>query len=99
MYSLDASIREERKERIRQNASEVLSLAVLWLLPWAVSVFTLVLGLDMLDAKGFAFGSLILFFSLVLYRTSSKEDASLRSLYVSFSYLVTLSVLLTVVLK
>ena len=58
----------------------------------------LTLGMDLLNAKGVTLSLIFLFLSLFLFKAITKEERNLRILFIFFSYLVTLSFLLTVVL-
>ncbi|MGN1164055.1 MAG: hypothetical protein ACI4S4_04510 [Candidatus Ornithospirochaeta sp.] len=95
MYSLDAAGIWERRERNRRNGRRALSLVLCWLLPWTTSAMILVLGRDLLNAKGLLASVAIMGLSLVLYTATGSKDSPLRKLYAVFSLLVTLSFFLT----
>ena len=98
MYSLDALDYFEKKERNRRRVYSSISFFFSWLIPWTISVALLTLGMDLLNAKGVTLSLIFLFLSLFLFKAITKEERNLRILFIFFSYLVTLSFLLTVVL-
>ena len=98
MYSMDALDYFEKRERNRRRVYSSISFFFSWLIPWTISVALLTLGMDLLNAKGVALSLIFLFLSLFLFKAITKEDRNLRILFIFFSYLVTLSFLLTVVL-
>lgn len=98
MYSMDALDYFEKKERNRRRVYSSISFFFSWLIPWTISVALLTLGMDLLNAKGVALSLIFLFLSLFLFKAITKEERNLRILFIFFSYLVTLSFLLTVVL-
>ena len=98
MYSMDALDYFEKKERNRRRVYSSISFFFSWLIPWTISVALLTLGMDLLNAKGVTLSLIFLFLSLFLFKTITKEERNLRILFIFFSYLVTLSFLLTVVL-
>ena len=98
MYSMDALDYFEKKERNRRRVYSSISFFFSWLIPWTISVALLTLGMDLLNAKGVTLSLIILFLSLFLFKAITKEERNLRILFIFFSYLVTLSFLLTVVL-
>ena len=95
MYSLDAAGIWERREKMRRNGRTVLSLILLWILPWATSAVILVLGKEMLNAKGALAAAAIMGLSFAMYSATGNSDSPLRKLYAVFSILVTLSIFLT----
>ena len=98
MYSMDALDYFEKKERNRRRVYSSISFFFSWLIPWTISVALLTLGMDLLNAKGVTLLLIFLFLSLFLFKAITKEERNLRILFIFFSYLVTLSFLLTVVL-
>ena len=98
MYSMDALDYFEKKERNRRRVYSSISFFFSWLIPWTISVALLTLGMDLLNAKGVTRSLIFLFLSLFLFKAITKEERNLRILFIFFSYLVTLSFLLTVVL-
>lgn len=98
MYSMDALDYFEKKERNRRRVYSSISFFFSWLIPWTISVALLTLGMDLLNAKGVTLSLIFLFLSLFLFKAIAKEERNLRILFIFFSYLVTLSFLLTVVL-
>lgn len=98
MYSMDALDYFEKKERNRRRVYSSISFFFSWLIPWTISVALLTLGMDLLNAKGVTLSLIFLFISLFLFKAITKEERNLRILFIFFSYLVTLSFLLTVVL-
>ena len=98
MYSMDALDYFEKKERDRRRVYSSISFFFSWLIPWTISVALLTLGMDLLNAKGVTLSLIFLFLSLFLFKAITKEERNLRILFIFFSYLVTLSFLLTVVL-
>lgn len=98
MYSMDALDYFEKKERNRRRVYSSISFFFSWLIPWTISVVLLTLGMDLLNAKGVTLSLIFLFLSLFLFKAITKEERNLRILFIFFSYLVTLSFLLTVVL-
>ena len=98
MYSMDALDYFEKKERNRRRVYSSISFFFSWLIPWTISVTLLTLGMDLLNAKGVTLSLIFLFLSLFLFKAITKEERNLRILFIFFSYLVTLSFLLTVVL-
>ena len=98
MYSLDALDYFEKKERNRRRVYSSISFFFSWLIPWTISVALLTLGMDLLNAKGVTLSLIFLFLSLFLFKAITKEERNLRILFIFFSYLVTLSFLLTVIL-
>ena len=98
MYSMDALDYFEKKERNRRRVYSSISVFFSWLIPWTISVALLTLGMDLLNAKGVTLSLIFLFLSLFLFKAITKEERNLRILFIFFSYLVTLSFLLTVVL-
>ena len=98
MYSMDALDYFEKKERNRRRVYSSISFFFSWLIPWTISVALLTLGMDLLNAKGVTLSLIFLFLSLFLFKAITKEERNLRTLFIFFSYLVTLSFLLTVVL-
>ena len=98
MYSMDALDYFEKKERNRRRVYSSISFFFSWLIPWTISVALLTLGMDLLNAKGVTLSLIFLFLSLFLFKAITKEEINLRILFIFFSYLVTLSFLLTVVL-
>ena len=98
MYSMDALDYFEKKERNRRRLYSSISFFFSWLIPWTISVAILTLGMDLLNAKGVTLSLIFLFLSLFLFKAITKEERNLRILFIFFSYLVTLSFLLTVVL-
>ena len=98
MYSTDALDYFEKKERNRRRVYSSISFFFSWLVPWTISVALLTLGMDLLNAKGVTLSLIFLFLSLFLFKAITKEERNLRILFIFFSYLVTLSFLLTVVL-
>ena len=97
MYSMDALEYIEKREKARKRVYSSISLFFSWLLPWTLSVALLILGINMLNAKSITFSLLFLSLSLFLFR-AIKEEKKLRIMFIFFSYLVTLSFLLTVIL-
>ncbi|MGN0841261.1 MAG: hypothetical protein ACI4NB_10580 [Candidatus Ornithospirochaeta sp.] len=97
MYSMDALEYIEKREKARKRVYSFISLFFSWLLPWTLSVALLILGINMLNAKSVMFSMLFLSLSLVLFR-ATKDERKLRIMFIFFSYLVTLSFLLTVIL-
>ena len=97
MYSMDALEYIEKREKARKRVYSSISLFFSWLLPWTLSVALLILGINMLNAKSITFSLLFLSISLFLFR-AIKEERKLRIMFIFFSYLVTLSFLLTVIL-
>ena len=97
MYSMDALEYIEKKEKSRKRVYTSISFFFSWLLPWALSVAFLILGMNVLNAKSAIFSLLILSISLFLFM-STKEEGIIRLMFIFFSYLVTLSFLLTVIL-
>ena len=98
MYSMDALDYFEKKERNRRRVYSSISFFFSWLITWTISVALLTLGMDLLNAKGVTLSLIFLFLSLFLFKAITKEERNLRILFIFFSYLVTLSFLLTVVL-
>ena len=98
MYSMDALDYFEKKERNRRRVYSSISFFFSWLIPWTISVALLTLGMDLLNAKGVTLSLIFLFLSLFLFKAITKEERNLRILFIFFSYLVTLSFLLTVIL-
>ena len=98
MYSMDALDYFEKKDRNRRRVYSSISFFFSWLIPWTISVALLTLGMDLLNAKGVTLSLIFLFLSLFLFKAITKEERNLRILFIFFSYLVTLSFLLTVVL-
>ena len=98
MYSMDALDYFEKKEKNRRRVYSSISFFFSWLIPWTISVALLTLGMDLLNAKGVTLSLIFLFLSLFLFKAITKEERNLRILFIFFSYLVTLSFLLTVVL-
>ena len=98
MYSMDALDYFEKKERNRRRVYSSISFFFSWLIPWTISVALLTLGMDLLNAKGVTLSLIFLFLSLFLFKAITKEERNLRILFIFFSYLVTLSFLLTVLL-
>ena len=98
MYSMDALDYFEKKERNRRRVYSSISFFFSWLIPWTISVALLTLGMDLLNAKGVTLSLIFFFLSLFLFKAITKEERNLRILFIFFSYLVTLSFLLTVVL-
>ena len=98
MYSMDALDYFEKRERNRRRVYSSISFFFSWLIPWTISVALLTLGMDLLNAKGVTLSLIFLFLSLFLFKAITKEERNLRILFIFFSYLVTLSFLLTVVL-
>ena len=98
MYSMDALDYFEKKERNRRRVYSSISFFFSWLIPWTISVALLTLGMDLLNAKGVTLSLIFLFLSLFHFKAITKEERNLRILFIFFSYLVTLSFLLTVVL-
>ena len=98
MYSMDALDYFEKKERNRRRVYSSISFFFSWLIPWTISVALLTLGMDLLNAKGVTLSLIFLFLSLFLFKAITTEERNLRILFIFFSYLVTLSFLLTVVL-
>ena len=98
MYSMDALDYFEKKEKYRRRVYSSISFFFSWLIPWTISVALLTLGMDLLNAKGVTLSLIFLFLSLFLFKAITKEERNLRILFIFFSYLVTLSFLLTVVL-
>ena len=98
MYSMDALDYFEKKERNRRRVYSSISFFFSWLIPWTISVALLTLGMDLLNAKGVTLSLIFLFLSLFLFKAITKEERNLRILFIFFSYLVTLSFLLTGVL-
>ena len=98
MYSMDALDYFEKKERNRRRVYSSISFFFSWLIPWTISVALLTLVMDLLNAKGVTLSLIFLFLSLFLFKAITKEERNLRILFIFFSYLVTLSFLLTVVL-
>ena len=96
-YSMDALEYIEKREKARKRVYSSISLFFSWLLPWTLSVALLILGINMLNAKSVMFSMLFLSLSLVLFR-ATKDERKLRIMFIFFSYLVTLSFLLTVIL-
>ena len=97
MYSMEALDYLEKREKSRKRVYSSISLLFSWLLPWAMSVTILILGINVLNAKSVMFSLLVLSLSLFLFR-ATKEERKLRIMFIFFSYLVTLSFLLTVIL-
>ena len=97
MYSMDALEYIEKREKARKRVYSSISLFFSWLLPWTLSVALLILGINMLNAKSITFSLLFLSLYLFLFR-AIKEEKKLRIMFIFFSYLVTLSFLLTVIL-
>ena len=97
MYSMDALEYIEKREKARKRVYSSISLFFSWLLPWTLSVALLILGINMLNAKSITFSLLFLSLALFLFR-AIKEERKLRIMFIFFSYLVTLSFLLTVIL-
>lgn len=98
MYSMDALDYFEKREKNRRRVYSSISFFFSWLIPWTISVALLTLGMDLLNAKGVTLSLIFLFLSLFLFKAIAKEERNLRILFIFFSYLVTLSFLLTVVL-
>lgn len=98
MYSMDALDYIEKKEKAKRRLNSSISLFFSWFLPWSMSVAILILGLNVLNAKGVMFSVLIISLFLFLFKAIAKEDEKLRLMFIFFSYLVTLSFLLTVIL-
>ena len=98
MYSMDALDYFEKKEKNRRRVYSSISFFFSWLIPWTISVALLTLGMDLLNAKGVTLSLIFLFLSLFLFKAITKEERNLRILFIFFSYLVTLSFLLTVIL-
>ena len=98
MYSMDALDYFEKKEKNRRRVYSSISFFFSWLIPWTISVALLTLGMDLLNAKGVTLSLIFLFLSLFLFKAITKEERNLRILFIFFSYLVTPSFLLTVVL-
>lgn len=98
MYSMDALDYFEKREKNRRRVYSSISFFFSWLIPWTISVALLTLGMDLLNAKGVTLSLIFLFLSLFLFKAITKEERNLRILFIFFSYLVTLSFLLTVVL-
>ena len=98
MYSMDALDYFEKREKNRRSVYSSISFFFSWLIPWTISVALLTLGMDLLNAKGVTLSLIFLFLSLFLFKAITKEERNLRILFIFFSYLVTLSFLLTVVL-
>ena len=98
MYSMDALDYFEKKERNRRRVYSSISFFFSWLIPWTISVALLTLGMDLLNAKGVTLSLIFLFLSLFLSKAITKEERNLRIMFIFFSYLVTLSFLLTVIL-
>ena len=98
MYSMDALDYFEKKEKNRRRVYSSISFFFSWLIPWTISVALLTLGMDLLNAKGVTLSLIFLFLSLFLFKAITKEERNLRILFIFFSYLVTLSFLLTVLL-
>ena len=98
MYTMDALDFFEKKEKNRRRVYSSISFFFSWLIPWTISVALLTLGMDLLNAKGVTLSLIFLFLSLFLFKAITKEERNLRILFIFFSYLVTLSFLLTVVL-
>ena len=97
MYSMDALEYIEKREKVRKRVYSSIALFFTWLLPWTLSVALLILGINMLNAKSVMFSMLFLSLSLFLFR-ATKDEIKLRIMFIFFSYLVTLSFLLTVIL-
>ena len=97
MYSMEALDYIEKREKSRKRVYSSISLLFSWLLPWAMSVTILILGINVLNAKSVMFSLLVLSLSLFLFR-ATKEERKLKIMFIFFSYLVTLSFLLTVIL-
>ena len=97
MYSMEALDYIEKREKSRKRVYSSISLLFSWLLPWAMRVTILILGINVLNAKSAIFSLLILSISLFLFM-STKEEGIIRLMFIFFSYLVTLSFLLTVIL-
>ena len=97
MYSMEALDYIEKREKSRKRVYSSISLLFSWLLPWAMSVTILILGINVLNAKSVMFSLLVLSLSIFLFR-ATKEERKLRIMFIFFSYLVTLSFLLTVIL-
>lgn len=98
MYSMDALDYFEKREKNRRRVYSSISFFFSWLIPWTISVALLTLGMDLLNAKGVTLSLIFLFLSLFLFKAITKEERNLRILFIFFSYLVTLSFLLTVIL-
>lgn len=98
MYSMEALDYFEKRERTKEKISYSISLLFSWFLPWIISMIILVLGKGVLNARNLMLSLLILPLSYSLYSLSSKEDGKLKIMFIFFSYLVTLSFLLTVIL-
>ena len=64
MYSMDALEYIEKKEKSRKRVYTSISFFFSWLLPWALSVAFLILGMNVLNAKSAIFSLLILSISL-----------------------------------
>ena len=95
MYSLYAERAVERREKNRRNLKEALRLTLCYLLPWMLSVATLLVKWDYPRIHVGVISAMLLFSSFALYRSSEKAEPFLKAVYISFSYLVTLSILLT----
>ena len=95
MYSLYAERAVERREKNRRNLKEALRLTLCYLLPWMLSVATLLVKWDYPRIYVGVISAMLLFSSFALYRSSEKAEPFLKAVYISFSYLVTLSILLT----
>lgn len=98
MYSMDALDYIEKKEKTKKRLYSSFSLFFSWLLPWTISVALLILGNDLLNAKSVMLSLLFLSLSLFLFKATAREDKKLKIMFIFFSYLVTLSFLLTVIL-
>ena len=94
MYSMDALVFLEKKDRTRRRVSLLFS----WLIPWTMSMMILILGIDSLNARNIMISILLLPLSYSLFVLVRREDMRVRIMFIFFSYLVTLSFLLTVIL-
>lgn len=97
MYSMEALDYIEKKEKTRKKVNSSIYFFFSWILPWVASSALLILGINMLNARSAMFSLLILSLSLFLFK-ATKEERRLRIMFIFFSYLVTLSFLLTVIL-
>ena len=75
MYSMEALDYIEKREKSRKRVYSSISLLFSWLLPWAMSVTILILGINVLNAKSVMFSLLVLSLSLflLLYAESRRK--------------------------
>lgn len=98
MYSMDAAEKNDKREKSQRTVKTYLSALIIWLFPWGFSSLILVLGLNLLNAKGLVATFIMLFSSFFLMKSLKEENKKIRVLFDVFSYLVFLSFLLTYLL-